>query len=160
MTTRVSVSSQKLRHIFGALPIREATAPLTIVLKDEDFDKAIPHDRANCVFSCCCRRAFTCSAVAFYRTVAYVDLPDAKGNRAVYRFMTSPDMLEVIHKFDSNGKRFGIGRQYVLLPPTPSQTVAGSRQRSIKQRNLRKENGETYTPKKKGTSHIMSYVRL
>lgn len=82
---------------------------------------AARQDPANCFFAKACQRLFDSTAVVFFRTVAYVDLPNNRGKRRLVRFALPAETRASIVRFDTTGEIAPGG--YELLPPMPTQTL-------------------------------------
>lgn len=112
-----------LKRWFEGLEVVEAEKELRIQPNAEDVKTAIRGDPRNCVFSRACQRMWGSRLVAFFGTVAYVDLLDGAGKRRVERFMISANGSKELRAWDE-GKRF-TPKGFLLLPPPPSNTLAG-----------------------------------
>lgn len=108
-------------RFFRGLPVLEATEPLRITVLREDIGKATRLDPNKCVFAQACKRLFDSHAVLFLRRRAYVELPDSRGRRVVFRYIIDNEMLEKIVTFDKTGVAPEGG--FVLQPPSVSMTI-------------------------------------
>lgn len=108
-------------RFFRGLPVLEATEPLRITVLRQDIAQAQRLDPNNCVFAKACKRLFDSHAVLFLRRRAYVELPDSKGKRVVFRYIINDEMLDQIIAFDKTGIAPEGG--FVLNPPSPSTTI-------------------------------------
>ena len=110
-----------LVRFFGDLPVIEAKGKLIVLANDNDGQRAVRADPANCVFAKACHRLYGSTAVVFFRSVAYIDLPDAHNVRHIHRFMLPHETRDKIAEFDRTGVAATGG--YTLLPPTRSATL-------------------------------------
>lgn len=117
---------QVLERFFRGLPVKEAEMPLLVVAEKSDVANATPGDPANCAMSQACKRLYNSTAVVFFRSIAYVDLPDENGERAVHRFVLNGVTRENIIEFDRTGE-FPAGG-FRLTPPNNASTLDARRQ--------------------------------
>ena len=112
------------RETFDGLPIIDAKADFTVVLRDSDIRAAKGNrkDAANCVLAKACARQVGASRVAFFRQVAYLDLPDAEGNRNVVRFFLDDDAAAIVRAFD-RGRSVKGEVSVTLKAPTTSRRL-------------------------------------
>ena len=114
-------NAKLLKRIFGGLPVVDAKHGLRIFATKYDIGLAKRKDPTNCVWAKACRRLYGSKIVAFFRTVAYIELQDSKGNLRVERFMLTRPTIRSIASFDRTGKVDPAG--YNLLPPSPRRTM-------------------------------------
>lgn len=90
------------RETFNGLPIVDAEADFTLVVRTDDITaaKGNEKDASNCILAKACARQVGASIVAFFRTVAYLELPDSEGNRRVVRYMLDNDAAAIVAAFD------------------------------------------------------------
>jgi hypothetical protein len=136
------------RTTFGGLPIVDADADFTLVVRDADVKAAQGSrlDFSNCVLAKACRRQVGASVVAFFRTIAYVDLPDHKGKRNVVRFYLDNDAAAIVKAFD-RGKAVAGEVTVKLLAPRPSNRLEAVRQHNKERRERQSQallKGEIY----------------
>lgn len=112
-------------RLFHGVPVRDAKHPLRVVPLARDIRGAKTKDPQNCVLARACRRMFRTSTILFWRSVAYVELPDERGKPHVERFVLSQHMRENIALFDRTGKADPAG--YTLNPPAIGQTLEHKR---------------------------------
>lgn len=108
-------------RFFRGLVVEEADSSILIVADSADASKAEQGDPENCALAQACKRLFNSTAVLFFRRVAYIDVPNAKGERVVKRFVISQTTRDAIVHFDRTGE-FPPGG-FTLVPPQPSQTL-------------------------------------
>lgn len=111
------------RRMFDGIPIVDAKTELRVFVSKADKTSAIRKDPAHCAFSNACRRLYGSHSVVFFRTLAYVELPDGKGGKRIERFMLRENTQRSIIAFDRRGKIDKDG--YSLLPPSPGRTLDG-----------------------------------
>lgn len=116
-----------LVRTFGELPVVDALGDMLIMPTNEDIEKAVPADPEHCVFSECCRRTLGSLSVVFFKTCAYVDIPNPKGDgRVVARFELPQRTRELIQEFD-RGHEVNPGG-YLLKKPNPGSTLEAKRE--------------------------------
>lgn len=95
-------ASAVLRTTFSGLKIVDAEADFTLLVRTQDIDAAKGHekDAANCVLAKACAKQVGASVVAFFRRIAYLELPDSKGNKVVKRYTLDDDAAAIIAAFD------------------------------------------------------------
>jgi hypothetical protein len=97
-------ASKVRRETFDGMPIEDADADMFVRVSDQDIrlaeSKGAQRDPANCALAQACASQLGSSRVAFFRRTAYVDLPDAKGNRRVVRFMLDAPAAAIVEAFD------------------------------------------------------------
>lgn len=102
----------------------------SLVVKDGD-----PGDRKNperCVFARCAKRALRTDNAWFGNTVAYVGLPTGpNGAEEIVRFLYAPKTEKALKAFDEPGGTLPPGI-YKVVPPRPSQTIAGRHRRNAR----------------------------
>jgi hypothetical protein len=115
------MTRSKGHRMFEGIPVVEAKKELRVFINSDDIKTAIRKDPAHCAFSNACRRLFGSHSVVFFRTVAYVELPDGKGSTRIERFALTKETKRLIIKFDRTGKASTDG--YVLIPPSIGFTM-------------------------------------
>lgn len=90
------------RETFDGLPIVDAEADMIVVVRNEDIKRARGNekDAEKCALAKACARDFGSTKAAFFRTVAYIELPDENGNRRVVRFILGRAAAEIVRAFD------------------------------------------------------------
>lgn len=122
-----------LHNVYGDMKVVEAKANLLILPNSDDVSKAERNNICKCVFAQASRRLYGSRAVVFFKSVAYVDLPNANGIREVNRFTISSEMARAIVKFDKTGEARPGG--FVLRLPCKSKTLQALRVNDAKKRN-------------------------
>ncbi len=112
---------KKLGRMFDGIQVVDAKKELRVFVNAKDISTAIRKDPAHCAFSNACRRLYGTHSVVFFRTVAYVELPDGKGSTRIERFSLRKITRKLIIKFDRTGKASPDG--YSLLPPSKGFTM-------------------------------------
>lgn len=128
---------EAIARMWGGLPVVDAKAELYVVVAEEDSAAAVQGDPTECAFAQACRRMYQSQAVMFYTTVAYVDLPDEKGKRKVFRFCMPAGARRLIERFDRTGEAPPGG--FRLIAPKPSITFEGKARKNQVQRKRRRE---------------------
>ncbi|CEF48270.1 unnamed protein product [uncultured bacterium] len=120
--TKNDIAGVEIRRIWGDMPVLDATTNLRVFILPEDVQAASPKDPADCVFARACRRTFHATKVLFFRSVAYVELPDGNGVHRVERFIIGESMRGLIQAFD-RGEKVIPEAGFVLKAPTPGETL-------------------------------------
>lgn len=113
-----------LDRFFHDMPVIDARGHLRLFVTQEDIAEARRRDPEHCVFANACRRLFGSSAILFFRTIAYVDLPDENNVRSVERFYMTPRTQKRIAEFDKTGVAPPGG--FLLNKPSTSRTLEKS----------------------------------
>ncbi len=123
--------SEIIRTTFDGVPIKDGDSRLLLTVHTEDVDRAMGNekDATNCILAKACQRQMHSAKVAFFRTVAYIEHADAKGERGVFRYCLSREARFIIEAFD-RGKTIKGEVCIELLPPTPSVSLDGARARN------------------------------
>lgn len=133
MSARERSQQTVLDRTFKGLPVEDATEDFFIVPDQGlDIDQATRRDPENCAFALACKRLYGSTAVVFFRTTAYVDLPDENNKRTVKRFYLPNPTKRLIADLDRGKKVSTAG--FKLLAPTPSQTLEGMREQQRRHR--------------------------
>jgi hypothetical protein len=131
-------SDKQVERFWGKIPVVDAKKELRVFILPDDVRNACPKDADSCVFALACKRACGASRVLFFRTIAYVELPDKSGKMRVERFMISDDMKELISRFD-RGLPVQENAGFTLLVPKPSKTLDNIRKVSANNQRKRAE---------------------
>lgn len=131
----VTCASHVLSRTFSGLPIVDAKADFTLVVRTKDVQAAKGHekDAANCVLAKACAQQVGASIVAFFRRTAYLELPDKNGKRRVVRYKLDDDAAAIVAAFD-RGKTVQGEVMVTLKAPKTSQTLDKVLERSRRKR--------------------------
>ena len=127
----------KTGRFWKGVEIKEATTPLRVVTIEDDATGAKQKDWSECVFARACKRLFNSTSVAFFRSIAYVEILDESGKPYVERYQMDTKIRDQIEKFDKTGKMPPGG--FVLKPPRPSYTLNDKIKRNAKARKKAKK---------------------
>jgi hypothetical protein len=122
-----------IKRLWGGLPVIDGEHDLRVFINQSDLDNAVRKDPGACVFAAACKRIFGSSKVLFFKSVAYVDLPDGNGARRVERFEMPDKMRELIEAFD-RGEMTIPEAGFLLKVPKASFTLEYRRNISRKTR--------------------------
>lgn len=111
-----------INRTFGGLEVVDARKDLRVTILPCDLEKATRKDPAYCVFAQACRRVFNIEKVLFFRSRAYVELPDKKGVHRVERFIVPREMGDLVRQFDQ-GHRVIPEAGFELKAPMPSERL-------------------------------------
>jgi hypothetical protein len=118
---------------FNGQPVIDAAEGIRLFVNEVDIRRAVPNDPTQCVYAQACKRLFGSTSVVFLRTKAYIDLPDAKGNRLVNRFVIEKPVREALIHFDKTGEADPGG--FYLSAPSPSQRLEYQKDYSVEKRS-------------------------
>lgn len=103
------------------MPVIEARASIHVQPNAKDIAGATKESPTDCAYARCLRRTFESPSVYVFRTVAYVQTLDEKGQPILERFIVRKYAREYIVKFDG-GERVEPGG-FVFHAPPPSTTL-------------------------------------
>ncbi len=133
------VAGQHIRRTWGDVDVVDAKKDLRLFISPEDVDRATKKDPAYCVFAQACRRTFHATKVLFFRSVAYVELPDDKGTRRVERFVMGDSMRDLVESFD-RGEGIIPEGGFLLRRPMPCERLdSETKARSNRKANARRK---------------------
>lgn len=135
---RLKEISEEISRVFNGQPVVDAKHDLHVVILLEDIKNAKPKHFEDCVFALACKRSFNSEKVLLMRSIAYISLPDAKGNYKVQRFYISDQGKKLIADFD-RGKLPKPGAGFVFKAPTKSQTLDKFREAQAKFHRKKRE---------------------
>jgi hypothetical protein len=130
-------AAEEIKRLWGDVRVTDATRELRIFMNEDDVRAAVRKDPAHCVFANACRRLYGSSKVLFFRTVAYVELPNEDGTIRVERFSMPRTMRAMVDAFD-RGEGVIPKAGFVLKPPTPGRTLAHGTKKN-KKRKMKRE---------------------
>jgi hypothetical protein len=113
--------AKTVERLWDGVPVADAENDLRIIIKPCDVSSAVQKDPGHCVFARACKRSFGTKKVLFLRTIAYVELPDDKGQMKVERFAMSQSVQQLISNFDKGDKVIPQGGFLLLAPSSSSQ---------------------------------------
>lgn len=119
---------RELARLWGNTPVVDAQSDARLVILQEDIDHATPANPGCCILAQACKRTFAAQKVLFFRSAAYVQLPDAVGNTNIERFRITNEVREVIEAFD-RGQKVVPKAGLLLKAPSPSQTLRGQQKK-------------------------------
>lgn len=123
--------AEELRREWGDVPVIDAMKDLRVFVMPEDVAAATRKDPGFCVFAQACRRSYGSTKVMFWRTVAYVELPNAEGGIRVERFMLGDGVQALIRRFDE-GKGVIPKAGFVLHAPPRGRKLDHARRAKSK----------------------------
>jgi hypothetical protein len=126
----------EIRRLWGDTPVVDAQKELRLFIIPADVEAATPKDPAHCVFAVACFRALGSKKVLFFRSVAYVELPQEDGSLRVERFVLPQAMRDLVADFD-RGKGVIPRGGFLLRPPAPSDSLNRLRNDSRSHRDRR-----------------------
>lgn len=128
------------RSTFDGMPIVDAEADFTLLVRTEDVDAAKGNERdaSNCILAKACASQVGASRVAFFRSIAYLDLPNAKGERRLVRFVLDKDASAIVRAFD-RGKSVKGEVSVTLRAPTSSTTLDAIMEKAKRDRQKKRQ---------------------
>jgi hypothetical protein len=139
---RKDVNDQTKKHkltdaFWKNVSVIDATEAICLFPQTPDLEYAQPGDPENCVYAKCIKRVWPNSRrVRIWRGVALVETTDKHGQTIAHRYIISSRGKKALRDFDQG---LGKAQPCMLLPPTPSVTLEGSRERARKNYPLKKE---------------------
>lgn len=122
-----------LQRYIDGLEVKEAENAIRIVTRPVDWERAVPGDPKDCGLARVCQRTFGGEAI-FFRTVAYVQIPDEVGVLHWERFMIPRGPAQdAIRNWDLDNEGTS-DAGFVLRPPKSSETAEAQRLASQKHR--------------------------
>jgi hypothetical protein len=110
-------AKHKVERKFRGIPVREARAAMHVQPNKADIAGATREDPENCAYARCLKRTLDCTNVFVFRSVAYVETLDEKGNALMERYMVRRHAKDYLLKFD--GGREGRAGRLCLPCPQP-----------------------------------------
>lgn len=120
-----------LLRTFNGIPIVDAKADFTLMVRTSSVKAAEGQekDAANCILAKACREQVGASIVAFFRRVAYLELPDSRGRKRVVRYKLDDDAAAIVAAFD-RGKSVRGEVMVTLKAPRKSESLDAVRKKS------------------------------
>ena len=115
------IAGKEIQRLWGDVLVVDAKHDLRVFITPDDLKEAKRQDPACCVFARACQRSFGAKRALFFRSVAYVELPDDHGVHRVERFSLNQGMRKLIEDFDK-------GLQVIPKAGFLLKTVAKARQ--------------------------------
>lgn len=135
---RLKDISADISRIFDGQPVADAKNDLLIVIKPDDLNKGKSKNFGQCVFAQACKRLFNSSKVFIMSSIAYISLPDAKGDYKVERFIISSLGKKLIADFD-RGVLPAPGTAFVFSAPSKGKSLDYLRKVSQKHYRAKRE---------------------
>lgn len=101
---------------FNGIPVREARAAMHVQPNKEDIRGATREDPENCAYARCLRRTLDCRSVFVFRSVAYIETLDEKGQPIMERYDVRKYAKDYLTKFD-DGEKIEPGGFVFHVPP-------------------------------------------
>ncbi len=136
----------EIQRLWGDAPVVDATKDLRVFILPDDAEGAVRRDPGCCVFARACQRSFGSTKVLFFRSVAYVELPDDEGNVRVERFNMTPKMRSLVEAFD-RGEGIVPRAGFLLKRPSKAKRLDVERDRNRERMQRQRTMG---TPNKSG----------
>jgi hypothetical protein len=114
-------AKHKVERKFRGIPVREARAAMHVQPNKADIAGATREDPENCAYARCLKRTLDCTNVFVFRSVAYVETLDEKGNRLMERYTVRQHAKDYLLKFDG-GEKVGPGG-FVFHVPNLTKTL-------------------------------------
>lgn len=107
--------------MFRNIPVREARASIHVQPNQADIKGATQEDPSNCAYARCLKRTLEAPNVFVFKSIAYVQTLDEKGNPIMERYNVRKYARDYIVKFDS-GEKIEAGG-FVFHKPPNSKTL-------------------------------------
>ena len=139
---------QHLQRLWGNCLVRDAKTAFKLFVRQEDIDAATPKQPGGCVFARCFNRVCGTGKVLFFRTVAYLEMPDETGEPVIERYSLPASMSKLIADFDKNGgKNLKAGTGFTLRPPNKTHRLNYLRKKTRKRRKANPARERIYDAK-------------
>lgn len=126
-------AGDEIRRLWGDVVVVDAEREIRIFIRPDDIANAIRKDESACVFAQACRRLYGCTKVMFFKSVAYIELPQDDGTKRVERFEMRDAMRRIVEAFD-RGETVIPEAGFLLKPPRPSGRLDNERKRGAEKR--------------------------
>jgi hypothetical protein len=146
-TTEKQRTERHLKRLWGDVEVIDAMKDLRVMILPIDLKIAKRKDPTCCVFAQACRRSFGSTRLLFYRSCAYVELPNNHGKIRVERFTMDTSMRELIAAFD-RGCKVLPKAGFVLKAPPPSRRLDVQSKMARDNRKRRKSDRKLFYPKR------------
>lgn len=98
------IKLQAAQRKFRGIPVREARAAIHVQPNKQDIAGATREDPENCAYARCLKRTLDCGNVFVFRSTAYVETLDERGNRIMERYAVRQYAKEYLLRFDGGEK--------------------------------------------------------
>jgi hypothetical protein len=112
---------QRKERKFNGIPVKEARAAMHVQPNKADIAGATREDPENCAYARCLRRTLDCRNVFVFRSIAYVETLDEKGQPLMERYAVRRHAKEYLLRFDG-GEKIEPGG-FTFHPPNKSRTL-------------------------------------
>lgn len=133
---------------FNGIPVREARAAMHVQPNKEDIRGATREDPENCAYARCLKRTLDCRNVFVFRSIAYIETLDEKGNPTMERYSVRRYAKEYLLRFDG-GEKIAPGG-FVFHVPSRCRTL----NYKMEVYHNRKAKGKTSGPRNTGAQAI------
>lgn len=127
---------REIRRLWGDIDVIDSAKDLRLMIVPSDVASAKRKDPGACVFAQACKRSFGSSKVLFFRSVAYVEIPDSAGRLRIERFIMPPPMRAMIEAFDK-GEATLPKAGFILKAPSYARRLDNERKRKQASRRKR-----------------------
>src|SRR5262245_4299980 len=93
-------AGKEIKRLWCNIEVVDADVNTSVFVRPEDVTNAIEKDPGACVFANACKRTFDSEKVLFFRSIAYVEMPNEDGRRLVRRFLLTAGTRALIEAFD------------------------------------------------------------
>lgn len=126
---RLDPVEKEIRRLWGNMEVLDAETNISVIIRPEDVSDAVAKDPGACVFAQACKRTFDARKILFFRTVAYVEMPNEDGRRIVRRFRLTSGTRALIEAFD-RGEGVIPGGGFILKSPSKGARLEYKRKRN------------------------------
>jgi hypothetical protein len=108
--------------MFKGIPVREARASIHVQPNQKDIDGATQESPVNCAYARCIRRVLDAPNVFVFKTIAYIQTLDERGQPLMERYTVKKYASEYLMRFD-HGEKVPPGG-FVFHRPARAATLA------------------------------------
>jgi hypothetical protein len=139
---------ERKQRFYQGIPVQDAKTHLFVQPSQEDIQQAIPGDPENCAYALFIKRSLQSPLVRIYKTVAYVQVLNPKGEPVIERFMIPPynPASDFMNKIDQQ-QSLGSAGFYLSKPSQKDQLDHRAKYRKTHSRQT-KINKEKYLKNK------------
>lgn len=132
--------------MFRGIPIQEAKASIHVQPNTADIRGATTESPDNCAYARCLKRTLDAANVFVFKTVAYIESLNEKGQAVMLRYMVKTYARDYLLRFD-HGEKIAPGG-FVFHRPNRSNTLNYKQKDGNKRYRAGKKSPRTSTGKK------------
>jgi hypothetical protein len=140
------------------IPVRDAKFSFLLTPNQEDIDKGIPGDAANCAFARACRRLHGSELVWVTRGLAYIELRGKNGAKILYRFILKDPAKKFIKGYDQT-KDALFPESVIFAAPTGKRTLNAQRAAAKEWYDRQREAGANPSKRPHRKAHVVGELK-